>query len=166
MAFKRTFYPTTVNFSPVFTATSSSLSPVGAFQPSQATLRALLALHVYFCICVSAYKSICIPTLSLCAHFKFLSPSYLEPTPSFHVISLVFPDSTACPQLFFNCNIHCDHAIFDKKANHGEKATTTTTKCTNTSSTDCYDRVILEKKVTRPGIGPRTFPLLSGCSTN
>ena len=30
----------------------------------------------------------------------------------------------------------------------------------------CYDRVILEKKVTRPGIEPRTFPLLGGRSTN
>ena len=30
----------------------------------------------------------------------------------------------------------------------------------------CYDRMISEKKVTRPGIEPRTFPLLGGCSTN
>ena len=33
-------------------------------------------------------------------------------------------------------------------------------------SQTCYDQVISEKKVTRPGIVPRTFPLLGGRSTN
>jgi len=80
-----------------------------------------LAPRVYFCVCVSAYKSICVPTPSLRAHFEFLSPSYLESTPSFRVISLAFSDSTTRQQLFLTATFPATMPSSTKKRTAAKK---------------------------------------------
>ena len=72
---------------------------------------------------ISAYKSIHIPTLSLHAHFEFLSPSYLKPTLNLHIVSLTFSNPTMHPQLF----LPSQHAVINKKANCNNKTAGTNT---------------------------------------
>jgi len=48
---------------------------------------------------------------------KFSSPSYLEPTPAFRIVSTAFLNPTTRPQLFLPSR----HAVIDKKANRNNK---------------------------------------------
>jgi len=64
------------------------------------------------------------PYSELCAYPESLTPSYHEPTPNLHIVSLMFSNPTMCPQLF----LPLQHAVINKKANRNNKTAGTDTR--------------------------------------